>query len=495
MNKKTTLLLSFIVVLIIPQWLKSQSNDTLAITLEQAVKMAQEQSLQSHAAKNRFINGFYSNKSFWRSFYPEISAEGTLPDLNRSLSRITQNDGTDVFIERSQAVSNLDINLQQKIALTGGTISVSSGLDRIDLFGGNNSTSYLSRPVGISLVQPIFGFNSMIWDIKLRKVQEEQFEKRYDEDLEEVARLASENYFGLLQAKMMLKMAKQNKAYNDTIFRISEGRYSMGKIAENELLQIELALLNSDMALRQADLQYTIAELRLKNYLGITGNIHLKVEIEEEVPPINIDLEKAIEMAIQYNSSQIQWEANQLGAERDVANAKAGQRPNIDLFANYGLSRSAADLDEVYQDPQDQQLLRVGFRVPIVNWGRAKADYQAALAQQEVTNANFQISLLQFQQEVLSQVKNFELKYKEIELAIRADEVAAKRFFVTQQRFKIGKIGMTDLNIATREKDDARRSYINALQSFWNSYYELRKLTHYDFEQQQIIQHSTPEVR
>lgn len=473
----------------------AQSSDSLALTLEQVVKMAQEESLQSHAAKNRYMNGFYENKSFWRSFYPEISAEGTLPDLNRSLSRITQNDGTDVFVDRSQAVSNLDINLQQKIALTGGTVSVTSGIDRIDLFGNNTSTSYLSRPIGISLVQPVFGFNSMVWDIKLREVQEEQFLKRYDEDLEEVARLASQNFFQLLQSEIMLKMAEQNKAYNDTIFQISKGRYSMGKIAENELLQIELALLNSDMALRQAKLSYTIAELRLKNYLGITDEVRLKAKVEEAIPQIEINLDKAINMALTNNSNQIQWEANQLNADRQVANAKAGQRPNIDLFANYGLSRSAASLDEVYQDPQDQQLLRVGFRVPIVNWGRAKADYQAAMAQQEVTNANYQMALLEFQQEVLSQVKNFELKYKEVELAIRADEVAAKRFFVTQQRFKIGKIGMTDLNIAIREKDDARRNYVNALQSFWNSYYELRKLTHYDFRNQQIIEHDTPEVR
>jgi outer membrane protein TolC len=249
------------------------------------------------------------------------------------------------------------------------------------------------------------------------------------------------------------------------------------------------------MALRQAKLSYTIAELRLKNYLGITDEVRLKAQVEEDIPQIQIDIEKAINMAVTNNSSQIQWEANQLNADREVANAKAGQRPNIDLFANYGLSRSAAELDEVYQDPQDQQLLRIGFRVPIVNWGRAKADYQAAMAQQEVTNANYQMALLEFQQNVLSQVKNFELKYKEVELAIRADEVAAKRFFVTQQRFKIGKIGMTDLNIAIREKDEARRSYVNALQSFWNSYYELRKLTHYDFRNAQIIQHDTPDVR
>jgi hypothetical protein len=32
-----------------------------------------------------------------------------------------------------------------------------------------------------------------------------------------------------------------------------------------------------------------------------------------------------------------------------------------------------------------------------------------------------------------------------------------------------------------REKDEAKRSYLQALKSFWTSYYDLRRLTLYDF--------------
>lgn len=491
MNKRFSL---FFLLALFVFCVESIAQDTLRLTLDQAVQMAKDQSLQMHVAKNRYKNGFYSNKSFWRSFYPEIYMDATLPNLNRSLSQVTQNDGTDVFIQRSQAVSNVELNVSQKIAWTGGTLSLTSGLDRIDLFGDQSSTSYLSSPVGITLDQPLFGFNSMIWNIRLQEVQQNQFDRQYDEDVEEVARQASEYYFQLLLADIMLSTAEQNKTYNDTIYQISQGRFSMGKIAENELLQIELALLNSDMVLRQAGLNFQIAELRLKNYLGLIDTMTVAPVLNDVIPLIDIDFQKAMSMALERNSSQIEWQASQLQADRDVASANADRRPNIDLYAYYGLSQSAADLDAVYTNPQDQQLLQVGLRIPIINWGMAKANYQAAVAQKEMTSANYQIALLSFEQQVLSQVRNFELKYKEVELAKRADEIAQKRFFVTQQRFKIGKIEMTDMNLATSEKDAARRSYIQALQSFWDSYFQLRILTHYDFEEQQIIEHETPDV-
>ncbi len=469
--------------------------DTMFLTLDEVVQMARTQSLQSKVTQERYKNSYFSNRSFWRSFYPELSAQGTLPDLNRSLSRVTQNDGTDVFVERSQAVSDLQLNLSQKIAWTGGTVAVRTGLNRIDLFGDNSGTSYLSQPIGVTLIQPIFGFNNMKWDIRLQEVQEKQFEKRFDEDQEEVARNASQLFYELALATIMDRTSQQNKAYNDTIYQIAEGRYSMGKIAENELLQIELALLNSDMAQQQAALNLQIASLRLKNYLMLVTESVVMPVVDETIPPIQVNVDKAVQRAMETNSSRIQWELNQLQVQRNLANARADQRPNIDLFADYGLSRSAVDIDQAYVDPQDQQLLRVGFRIPIINWGRASSNYQAAVAEREMMDANYEMAMLEFEQTVRSQVGNFQLKYKQVELANRANEVATKRFFVSQQRFKIGKIGVTDLNIAIREKDVARQSFIQAIQSFWNSYYELRKLTHYDFLSNENIDYETPELR
>ena len=69
----------------------------------------------------------------------------------------------------------------------------------------------------------------------------------------------------------------------------------------------------------------------------------------------------------------------------------------------------------------------------------------------------------------------------------KSDEVALKRYTVAQNRYLIGKIDITNLNIALTEKDNAKRGYITALRSFWTAYFDLRRLTLYDFNERKYL--------
>jgi outer membrane protein TolC len=79
----------------------------------------------------------------------------------------------------------------------------------------------------------------------------------------------------------------------------------------------------------------------------------------------------------------------------------------------------------------------------------------------------------------------------QIEITKKSDEVAQERYMVSQNRYLIGKIDITNLNIALTEKDAAKRSYLNALRAYWTAYYDLRRLTLYDFAENKLLY--TPE--
>ena len=63
----------------------------------------------------------------------------------------------------------------------------------------------------------------------------------------------------------------------------------------------------------------------------------------------------------------------------------------------------------------------------------------------------------------------------------KSDTIAARRYEVTKQRFLIGKIDVLDLNVADSEKDVAKRNFITALRNYWTDFYNVRRLTLYDF--------------
>ena len=68
-----------------------------------------------------------------------------------------------------------------------------------------------------------------------------------------------------------------------------------------------------------------------------------------------------------------------------------------------------------------------------------------------------------------------------MEIAAKADTISQERYQITKQRFIMGKIGITELNIAQSEKVNAGKEYINSLYSYWLNYYQVRKYTLFDF--------------
>ena len=66
-------------------------------------------------------------------------------------------------------------------------------------------------------------------------------------------------------------------------------------------------------------------------------------------------------------------------------------------------------------------------------------------------------------------------------IAAKADTVAAKQFEVARNRYIIGKITNDALYLAQNEKDAAVLAYVQALRTYWTSYYHLRRVTLYDF--------------
>ncbi|MEB3323538.1 MAG: TolC family protein, partial [Synechococcaceae cyanobacterium] len=54
---------------------------------------------------------------------------------------------------------------------------------------------------------------------------------------------------------------------------------------------------------------------------------------------------------------------------------------------------------------------------------------------------------------------------------------------VAYNRYVIGRISIDNLYIAQREKDQAKAQYVQALYGYWRAYYDLRRVTLYDFEQ------------
>ena len=78
----------------------------------------------------------------------------------------------------------------------------------------------------------------------------------------------SDLYFNLLINQISYDIAAINKENNDALYKLSEGRYGLGKIAENELLQMRLSVMNAENDMKQAELSLLTSSLNLKRFVG-----------------------------------------------------------------------------------------------------------------------------------------------------------------------------------------------------------------------------------
>jgi outer membrane protein TolC len=196
---------------------------------------------------------------------------------------------------------------------------------------------------------------------------------------------------------------------------------------------------------------------------------------------LQINSQEVFDLAMANNPEMLNQQLTILNAQANVANAKAEKGFNANLMASFGLRDQDPELNLAYSDPNRQSRLRLGFTMPILDWGLGRGKYKMAQSSLELAQVQSQQAIIDFQQNLYLDVEQFNLQASQVAIAAKSDTVAMKRYEVTKQRFLIGKIAVLDLNDADSRKDQNRRAYVQSLQNYWNYFYNMRSLTLYDF--------------
>jgi outer membrane protein len=491
MVNRLLLLLFFVVI---GQTLFAQNKYRL--TLDEVVKLAQSDAPDALLASTRWKRNYWTYQSFLADFRPQILLHANpLPLFNRSIESITLPDGQQAYRERSFMDNRLSLSLEQDFAPTGGTLFFGSGINRLQAFateGIPESTSYLSNPINIGFVQPLFQFNAMKWRKQIEPMVYQESEKIYSEQMEAVAKQAAGLFFDLLTSQLDAAAAEQDKANADTLLVLSRGRYEVGKIAETDLLQVELNAMQAETRLAEAQLNMQTNTEQLRDFLDLQGEIEFDLVPPYELADVAVDQDNALAFAMQNRSNVVAFDRRLLEAEREVERAKGETGITASLVGQFGLSQTGSQINDVYKDLIDQEVVTLSLTVPIADWGKSKARRAVSMANLELEQRQIDQERENFKRVVVLKAQQFELVQRNAEIAERYLEAARKRYEITYQRYLIGKISVTDLNLALADQESARRGYLQAVRDYWMALYEIRELTLYDFAGEKTLMLDVP---
>lgn len=457
----------------------SKAQNVQEMTLQQTIDVAKENSPDAESARHAFMSAYWNYRYYKANYLPSLSLTSN-PFLDRAINKVTLGDGSVKFVEQNILSSDLKLSLSQNVPWTGGTFFVETSAQRLDLFN-ERSHSYQTSPVSVGYVQSVFGYNKLKWDRRIEPVRYAEARKRYVETLELVAAEAVRRFFALATAQSNYEIASSNYANADTLYVYAKGRYDIGTISENEMLQLELNKLTEEANLMNAGIEVDDAMQELRSYLGIQEDVILKVHVDESVPLFAVNLEDALLLASENSPDIENMKLRQLESESQVAVAKANAGLKADIYLRFGLTQTADRLNAAYRDPLDQQYVSLGITLPILDWGRGKGRIRVAKSNRDLVNTQVGQERTDFELNIRKLVKQFNMQAQRIHIAARTDATARRRAEVTRHLYLKGQSNVLDLNASITEKDLARRNYITALHDYWSLYYLLRSLTLYDF--------------
>ena len=466
-----------------------EDAEETSLSLADVISLAQEQSPSAQAARHSFQSSYWTWRNYRASLLPALSISSS-PYLNRNTDYVSLGDGTEAYVRHNNLKTDFTLDLSQNVWLTGGTLSVKSAARRLDLLGGGGTT-YNLQPLTVVYSHSLIGYNSVRWDRRIEPIRYREARKQYAESMELVASQASSYFFNLALAQTNLEIAEQNRAAADTLYSFARGRYNIGTITENELLQLELNKLTEEANVLSAQTSLDEAENLLRTYLNMPNNDdrRISVRIDTIVPAFSVPLEEAMRLARQNSPDVERWERQRLQSEENLAYAKANTGLKASVYMQLGLAQTGDDLRAATRNFNDEQYVSVGVSLPILDWGRGRGQVQQARSNLDLTNTQIEQSTMSFEQNVVKVVKQFNLQNRRVTIAHKTMQTAAQRYDVARRLYLLGKSTILDLNSAISEKDGAYRGYVSALNTYWSLFYALRSLTAYDFQWQLPIEY------
>ncbi len=393
----------FLILVLFPLFLIGQ---TQKISLNEAIKLAQEKSPDYRANLNKNEVSYWRNKNYYASFLPQLRLNATLPSYSKSIRRITNDNGQDIFVSQNQSRIDARLSLSQNIPYTGGQLSINSQIERVDIFGDNEFQQYSIIPFSVNYFQNSLFYNPFKWDKKIEPLIFEESKREFIENMEQISLRTSQLYFSLLKSQIQLKIAEKNLSNQDTLFQIAKGRFRMGKIAENDLLQMELRYLNSKNNITSTRISLKRASQNLSRYLELKSE-DFELEIPEDLVLFEVNTEKALKEAESNRKFVIEYRRRRLESEKELARVRGENRLEISVDANFGISQQASEFNNLFQNYNEQQSLRVTLGIPIFDWGVSKSKRRLAKASLELVKTNLEQEKQAFEQEIYLHTLNW----------------------------------------------------------------------------------------
>ena len=460
----------------------------VVLTLNRTIEIAADSSLQAFISQNMYQASVWEFRSFKAARLPSLTLSMTPIEYNSGfVRRYDSENNIDVYRRQQSLYSSGGLSVRQNLDATGGTFFVNSNLAYMRNFGEQLYTQYTSVPFRIGYQQNLFGFNSFKWEKRIEPLKFEKAQKQFLYNKENISAQATHVFFDLATAQTEYDMAVDNVASSDTLYRIGEQRVEIMSITQTDLMSLKLDVIIAQNRLKNAEIDLKRAMFAFVSFLNMEKDTPVRLELPDKPADLRISVDMALEQARDNNPDFLDNKQKILEAERNVDQTQKSAVFDASFYASIGFNQVAQNFGGAYRNPLQQDIVSVGFSIPLIDWGVRKGRANMAKNNLNVARITVQQKEISLEQDVIMTVNDFNVQQGLMQRAEEAMQIANTVYNSTIERFIIGRANIDNLTIALNRQKETQKGYIAALKDYWLSYYKIRKLTLYDFEKQEKI--------
>jgi len=450
------------------------------MTLEKALKIAFENSPSLVQSKLSLQQSELNLKAQEASLKSQFAL--TVDPFN--FTRNSQYDSyNSKWYDNKVMTSGASLAIRQPVKWTDGTISLVNDVswqDASNRTSGGKSTSF-THNLSLRIEQPLFTYNRTKMELKELEYALENARLNYAIQQLNIEKNVTDNFYTVYQRQKDLSIARDEYANQKQNYDIIKNKVDADLVAKEELYQAEVNLATSESSVYTAEINYENAKDNFKLLLGISLDEDIAVLPDTEVQAIQVNVQEAVKYGL---DQRMELRQKQISIDQDVfaiIRAKAENEFKGNISARVGLNALGDKVNNMYDNPTDNEQVGISLTIPLFDWGAKKARVQSTKLAME----SDEVALEEQKKEIIVNIRqicrNLPTLVSQINIKKKSVENAERTYDINLEKYRNGNLTGMELQQYQTQLTNAKQDYTNAIISYKLELLNLKVQTLWDF--------------
>ena len=451
-------------------------------TLDEALDCAEKTSAYKILSIDSDINRL-KHDIFKGNIYPTINLSAKLPEYDKSISLVSQYDGSYKYLSRTMATSSLNFDISQLIPFTGGVLKYSIGLDRLDnLTPGKRSYGYYLNLSRLSYSQNIFGYNQYKWAKRLDNQEQIIENVKTRQQLEKIRYEIVMAFFNLLVQQYNKQLNQENLEFSRYVFNKAKLLYQERRISETDYLDTEIEYLRD--SLFSNDDNIAKARQNFRTLLQLPESIDPCAKFEDRTKNFNVislDVNLIIERVLRFNYDE-DYKLKDLQLDIELKKAKSEKSPSLQVNLSGGYNSQFENFNEILKDELSSYKVSIALSVPIYNGHTLSNKCRILDAQKYQLREQTELNKTNARNDILGEFADINTVVNSINNYRATIHLIVRQLENVKLRLDFGRINVEQYVRLKNQYNQMVVSYITLIQKYYTYVYKYRYLSLYDIE-------------